>query len=193
MFKKVLSIKLVKISNKNVVALLFLSAITSVSAYSQSQPPLPKSGGSVEATPSHSVVPLSAEDSKKPEKMKQRLEQLFMWRVSDRLQLSTSEEMHFEVEYKKISEEKRILRGRSDEVAAQLDQRKADKKLSTKLMQEYLDVMKKLNGLPSKEILMVEKLFGSSKAAEYVLLKREMMKKFKDMLSQDHSQAATAE
>lgn len=120
----------------------------------------------------------------KSEKMRQRLEQLFVWRVSDRLQLSTQEENRFSGEFKKLSDEKMKLSQDLDSLLDQMEAAKDDKKKSSDLLREYGVTLKKYTQSQNKELEVMEHLLGPRKMVQYVLLKREMTQKFKDVLTQ---------
>lgn len=132
--------------------------------------------------------PSYAED--KSDKIRQRVEQLFVWKVSDRLQLTPDQESKFEAAFKKITEEKQKNSQELDTALVNLEKAKADKKQSAKLLKTYLDLIKKSNQLPNREMDTVSKIFGSEKMVEYVLLKREMTQKFKDALVQGRDSKA---
>lgn len=133
-----------------------------------------------------------AKTEAKSMKMKQRLEQLFVWRVSDKLSFTPKEENQFVEQYKKLSDEKLKLVNHAEETLAQIEKNKSDVKKSQLLVKEYLGIQAQINQLSSKEIQNIEKLFGSSRAAEYVLLKREMTQKFKDALTSTDRSSASA-
>jgi hypothetical protein len=120
-------------------------------------------------------------------KMRQRLEQLFIWRVSDRLDLTTEEEEKFNEEYKKLSEERAKVTQKTDHILDQLSKEKTDKGKG-KLLGEYEDALKDAN-LQLKELTAMKKIFDSKQLADYVLLKRDMFHKFRNVLISDTSAA----
>ena len=123
----------------------------------------------------------------KSEKMKQRLEQLFIWRVSDRLQLTPGEESKFTDQFKKLSEERAKLSQELESTLDKIDKDKENSERTSKLLTDYTSVLRKYNQVQSKEMDVMSKLFGTKKMVQYVLLKREMTQKFKDVLSQQSS------
>ncbi|MDZ4676957.1 MAG: hypothetical protein SGI74_05545 [Oligoflexia bacterium] len=135
--------------------------------------------------------PIFAQNSKddKADKMRQRLEQLFVWRVSDRLQLTPTEEIKFNSEFKKISDKKTQVSNRLESLLDQLEKKKSDTATSTKLLKEYQEVLKQHNALQSNEMEVMGKMFGHKKLVEYVLLKKEMTQKFKDVLTHGQTKA----
>src|ERR1019366_6952747 len=88
------------------------------------------------------AVPTRAQEDGK-EKMRSRLEQLFIWRVSDKLQLSPDEETKFATEYRKLSEDRANAFHKMDEILNKLADLKDDKKARAKLLNEYEEASKK--------------------------------------------------
>ena len=130
------------------------------------------------------VSPAEAEKHHgRSEKMKQRLEQLFIWRVSDRLQLTPAEESKFTDEFHKLSEERAKLSQDLDVTLDQIDKEKDNSDKTSKLLADYTSELKKYNSMQGKEMDAMSHLFGTKKMVQYVLLKREMTQKFRDVLS----------
>lgn len=130
------------------------------------------------------VSPAQAEDHQaKSEKMKQRLEQLFIWRVSDRLQLTPAEESKFTDEFHKLSEERAKLSQQLEATLDQIDKEKDSIDKTSKLLAEYTSELKRYNAMQGKELDSMSHLFGTKKMVQYVLLKREMTQKFRDVLA----------
>lgn len=126
---------------------------------------------------------MGGEHGAKSEKMRQRLEQLFVWRVSDRLQLTPTQETKFTEEFHKLSDERSKLSQELDSTLDQIDKEKENSDKSTKLLSDYTSALKRYNTMQSKEMDVMGHLFGTKKMVQYVLLKREMTQKFKDLLS----------
>jgi hypothetical protein len=120
----------------------------------------------------------------KTDKMRHRLEQIFVWRVADRLGLSTQEESRFNEEFTKLSHEKSELSRKLEVCLAKLVQDKGNNKAVAKHLDEYRDTLKKYNMLQSREMEVLSRIFKPEKMVEYVLLKQEMTQKFKDVLVQ---------
>jgi hypothetical protein len=122
------------------------------------------------------------------EKMHARLEQLFTWRVSDRLRLNPEEEIKFNAEFKKLSIEKTNLTQELDRILEKIEKEKNNDKIISRLLSDYQTCLKKGNDLQIRELQVMKKIFGSRKFIEYILLKREMTQKFKDVLTQNSAQ-----
>jgi hypothetical protein len=127
------------------------------------------------------VPALSQEEGK--EKMRSRLEQLFIWRVSDKLQLTPDEETKFAAEYKKLSEDRADAFHKMDDILNKLSEVKDDKKARAKLLSEYEEASKKSVRVQDNELPAMKKIFTQDQLVEYVLLKREMFHKFRDALA----------
>ncbi len=133
----------------------------------------------------YSSTGLNAQNSvEKTEKMRQRLEQLFIWRVSDRLRLTPEQENHFSSQFKKLTEDRAKLSQSLESLLDQIEKKKVNKKESATLLTEYKAQLKKYNQFQNEELDSMGKIFDSSKMIDYVLLKREMTLKFKDVLVQ---------
>ena len=117
------------------------------------------------------------------DKMKKRLEELFTWRVSDRLQLSSEEEAKFTDQFKKLSDERAKLYQDMDAVLDKIDREKDNTANATKLLGDYNSILKKMSQVQVKEMDVMTKLFGTKRMIQYVLLKREMTQRFKKVLS----------
>ncbi|MBK9293138.1 MAG: hypothetical protein IPM57_01645 [Oligoflexia bacterium] len=132
-----------------------------------------------------------AHSDSKADKAKQRLEQLFIWKVSDKLQLSPKEEEKWATEYKKLADQKGKLTVKAEELMGKIENSQmADKAKATQLLKEHLAVQSEIHKLQLKEVQIVEKLFGSQKATQYVLVKREMLQKIRDLLSERNHASA---
>ena|ERR1700683_4491995 len=116
------------------------------------------------------------------DKMRARLEQLFMWRVSDRLQLTPDKESQFSAEYKKLSDEKTQDSRKMDDIVEKIS-KETDSKKKAKLVGDYEDTLKKYTQVQLTEITSMKKIFNVDQMADYVLLKRDMIHKFRDVLT----------
>lgn len=125
-----------------------------------------------------------AVESQKSEKIKDRLEKLFVWRVSDRLGLTPEQEEKFNKKYSDLSSERRVLTGQLTDAMNEMERVKAKSADSDKALKKYREILNKLSTLQQKELDELGKDFGPQKMVEYILLKREMTEKFKDVLTQ---------
>jgi antirestriction protein len=122
------------------------------------------------------------------QKMRARLEQLFIWRVSDRLHLTSEEEAKFTAEYKRLSDERTQASAKMEDILAKLGDEKV-KKTKVKLLSDYEEVFKKYTDIQQEEMTAMKKLFDTDRLADYVLLKRDMRHRFRDVLAKNGEDA----
>jgi hypothetical protein len=139
------------------------------------------------------ATPKARAEEEVKEKMRSRLEQLFIWRVSDKLQLTPDEETKFTNAYKKLSDDRTAAFRKIDDIVSKLAEQKDDKKARAKLWIEYEDASKKANKVQENEIPTLKKIFTTDQLVEYVVLKREMFHKFREALGSAKSTATAAD
>ena len=115
-------------------------------------------------------------------KTKSRLEDLFVWRVSDTLELSPDVEAKFSAEFKRLSEKKAKLGKEIDDVLGEIEKSKDQSKVDAQL-KAYKDKLSEQSRISLEEVETFEKLFGKQKFAQYLVLKRDLTQKLKDFVS----------
>ncbi|MEQ1877361.1 MAG: hypothetical protein ABL958_12015 [Bdellovibrionia bacterium] len=115
-------------------------------------------------------------------KSKSRLEDLFVWRVSDTLSLTPDVEAKFSTEFKRLSEKKAKLGKDIDDVLADIEKSKDQAKVDTQL-KTYKEKLTEQSRISLEEVESFEKLFGKQKFAQYLVLKRDLTQKLKDFVS----------
>jgi hypothetical protein len=115
-------------------------------------------------------------------KTKSRLEELFVWRVSDTLELSPDVESKFSSEFKRLSEKKTQLAQDIDGLVHELSAAKDPKKVES-LLKTYREKVTDQSRISVEEVESLEKLFGKPKFAQYLVLKRDLTQKLKDFVS----------
>jgi hypothetical protein len=123
------------------------------------------------------VLPVSANN-----KAKSRIEELFVWRVSDSLSLSPEIENKFSEEFKRLSDRKTSLWSEIETLVEQMESTKDPKKIET-LLKEHKAKVAAHSKIQLEEVETFEKLFGKQKFAQYLVLKRELTQKLKDFVS----------
>ncbi len=109
---------------------------------------------------------------------KNRVEELFIWKISDELSLSVPEEKSFS----KLVRELNLKRNQTNEkIQANLKSlaASANPKEQEKLLNEQKKLLKSYGEIPVEEIDKVQKMFGPKKATHYFVLKNEMASKLK--------------
>jgi hypothetical protein len=115
---------------------------------------------------------------------KNQVEDIFIWKISDELQLSAKQEKEFGDIHRTLNKKKSEI---SEEIKLnQTDIRKNEKPLSkieqTKLIQKNRQLLQNLNQLNLDEFDSMKKLLGSEKFLSYLFLKQEINTKFKSMV-----------
>jgi len=128
--------------------------------------------GSAFATPNNSGV----------EHAKSRLEELFLWKVSEGLSLKTQEEEHFRGEFKKLSQKRYKISEQIDETLDSMD-KAANRKKVTNLLDRYRTQLKNYNDVQIEEVRVMRRIFGEKRMAQYLIMKRDLTQKLKNMLS----------
>jgi hypothetical protein len=113
---------------------------------------------------------------------KQRLEELFIWKVSEELKLDPAEEKKFGDTVRDINKSKAALQKDLDD---QIDRIKtAGEKDLKKELSNYKSKLKKYNDLAVSEVDRIKRAIGDQKTARYLVLKSELSTKLKSMLSE---------
>jgi hypothetical protein len=73
-----------------------------------------------------------------------------------------------------------------------MESTKSDKELE-RLLAEYRDTLKSYNECQTRELDSLKKVFDSKKLSQYMLVKRDMTRRFKDVLSQGNAQASRSQ
>ncbi len=118
-----------------------------------------------------------------------KVEELFIWKISDELKLSVPEE-------KSLSDLIRGLNERRTHVNEGLQE--ALKKMSSaqtvgereKILVEHRKLLKSYSDLSLEEADRVQKLFGAEKATRYFVLKNDLTNRLKSMLASPEPKAA---
>jgi hypothetical protein len=115
---------------------------------------------------------------------KNQIEDIFIWKLSDELQLSAKQEKEFGDIHRSLNKKKSEL---SEQIKnAQTDLKKTDIKMSVfdqnKLIKKNRILLMQLNQLSVDEFDSMKKLLGSEKFLQYLFLKQELNTKFKSMV-----------
>lgn len=115
------------------------------------------------------------------DKNKNRMEELFMWKVSDALALDQKEESEFKRVMEKIRDVRNKRTAKIDETLRKLD--KADSKEKPQLLAQYKDMLKEYNSCQVEEVEELEKLLGTERVAKYLVLKDQLLNRLKGALA----------
>ncbi len=111
-----------------------------------------------------------------------KIEDLFIWKISDELKLSTSEEKKFGEIFKKLNKKKSDLVHEHDDIMARLA--KVEGKDLKDVLKKYRDNLAETNKIPMQEFDEIKKLFGEDRIAKYLQVKRDLTNKVKNLLTE---------
>lgn len=115
------------------------------------------------------------------DKNRARVEELFLWKVSDALALDSKQEIEFSKIMKKLREDKARLDGQMEDVLRKIDAQK-DEKAQISLLEEYKGYLREYSSYQSREIEQLDKLLGPQKVAKYLVLKEKLINRLKGAL-----------
>lgn len=119
-----------------------------------------------------------------------RVEELFIWKISDEMKLSVPDEKAFSDLFRKMNQKKAESNEEIQSILKKLSESK-DLKDKEKLLKEHRKALKAYNDLTMEEVDQIQKLFGSEKAAQYFVLKNDLTNKLKSMLASPEKAAKT--
>jgi len=115
------------------------------------------------------------------EKAKSRLEELFLWKMSDTLDLSTEEEEKFRTKFKELNERKAKSAQEMDRLMSDIE--RSDPKALPKKLEAYNKSLVTYSNIQVEEAKSMRKILGDKRFAKYLILKRDLNQKLKNMLS----------
>jgi hypothetical protein len=110
------------------------------------------------------------------------LEELMIWKVSDELQLKSTEEKAFSQTVKNLNQEKAQLSEQLQQNLTSLQNEKSEKKIQD-ILKKYRQTLVAYSKLNEKEFDEMLKLLGTQRMSQYLLLKQEITQKIKGLLS----------
>lgn len=116
------------------------------------------------------------------EKARSRLEDLFLWKVSDTLNLSPDEENKFNLEFRNLSDKKLAAATEMEKITKELGAG-ADPKQLSKSLENYKSSLTRYNQVQIDELKSMRKIFGDKRFAQYLILKHDLTQKLKNLLS----------
>jgi hypothetical protein len=111
-----------------------------------------------------------------------KIEELFIWKISDELKLSIPEERKFSELFRTLSKKKSDLAKEQDEIVTRLA--KAHEKNQKDFLKRYREILVEANKLPTVEFDEVKKLLGEDRVGKYLQVKRDLTNKVKNLLSE---------
>lgn len=115
----------------------------------------------------------------------QRLEDLFIWKVSDELKLSTIEEEEFASQLRALNNKRKKLNEEIEILLKEMGQVSLAPKEAAllKKLRDYERKIKQYSDTQIEEIRQVEKVLGARRASNYFSLKNDLVFKIRQSLS----------
>lgn len=110
-----------------------------------------------------------------------RIEQLFIWKVSDELKLSTNEEIKFRSTLIDLNKKKQNLSQEYEDILLTYKQI-ANQKKTTEFKKKILNNLKEQSQLNTLEINELSKFLSEQKIMEYLLIKKDISDKVRASL-----------
>lgn len=122
---------------------------------------------------------------------KNKFEELLIWKLSDDLKLTVSEEKKFSEWMRELNHKKAAINNQIEGVIRSLSEISTNNKISLKnnekeydkLLIDYRRLLKSYNELSIKEIDNLQKIIGVSKTGQYLVFKSDLTNKLKQMLT----------
>ncbi len=112
-----------------------------------------------------------------------KIEELFLWKISDDLKLSVPEEKALSEFVKSQTNKKNKLNEETQENLRQISLAGGDAKKLEKLLVEHRRLLKSYNDLSIQELDQIQKKLGAAKAAQYFVLKNDLTTRLKTLLA----------
>jgi hypothetical protein len=120
-----------------------------------------------------------------------KFEDLFIWKVSDELKLSVPEEKIFSDLVRDLNQKRQTLNEAMQDTLKKLKDAKT-KPEQTRLLSQYRAQLKKHSQLGLDEIDRIKKSLGTDRAAQYFVLKNELMTELRSKLTKPDADKSTA-
>lgn len=113
---------------------------------------------------------------------KNHVEDIFIWKISDELKLSTQEEKQFTDIQKNLNKQKFELNKKIQDSIQSIQNTDQDKNKLTDILKEHRKLITQYNQISLDEFDQIKKLFGATKFAKYIQIKSELNTKIKSIL-----------
>jgi hypothetical protein len=118
-----------------------------------------------------------------------KVEELFLWKISDELKLTMPEEKALAEFTKAQNEKKNKLNEQTKENLKSISDAGSDNKKLEKLLAEHRKIIKAYNDLSLDEMDQIQKKLGVAKAGQYLVLKNDLTNRLKALLSNPEKSA----
>ena len=116
------------------------------------------------------------------EASKSKIEELFIWKMSDELSLSPQEEKKFSDLVKSLNEKKANMSVELREQLEKMQKAKTDQEKNQSLNQ-YKKILQSYNRLSEEELDKVKSLLGVGRTIKYLEVKQDMTNRLKSLLA----------
>ena len=113
---------------------------------------------------------------------KSKVEELFIWKMSDELSLNSGEEKKFSEMVKDLNLRKTEYNQAMQSALEEMKTAKSDKDKSLTLT-KYKRALQKYNELSEEELLKTQKLLGVSRTVQYLQVKQDLTNRLKSLLA----------
>jgi hypothetical protein len=111
-----------------------------------------------------------------------RVEELFIWKISDEMKLSVPDEKSFSELIRGLNHKKSKTNEEIQSVLKKLS-KASERKEKEKLLLEHRRLLKSYNDLSLEEVDRIQKIFGIEQAAKYFVLKNDLTARLKSLLA----------
>jgi len=108
-----------------------------------------------------------------------RVEQLFLWKISEELKLSVKEEKEITSLIQGLNQKKSTLNKELDSISTEFK----DAKNKEPLLKKYRSLLMEYNQISLNELDGVQKILGKTKTMQYLYLKTDFTMKIKSLFS----------
>lgn len=112
-----------------------------------------------------------------------KVEELFLWKLSDEMKLSVPEEKALTDILRKSSLEKTQIQEKIQMSLKALSDSSVDQKKTEKLISEHRQLLQKSHDLNMQEISAIQKRIGAQKTAQFLVLRNELTLKLKSIFT----------
>ncbi len=113
--------------------------------------------------------------------LKNKTEEIYIWKLSDELKLSATEEQTFSDFIREMNRRRYGLNQAIQDNIAMMSKVKL-KSEKEKLLLAHKNLLKNFNDINLDEVEKISKMLGAEKGTQYFVLKNEMNSKFKELL-----------
>jgi hypothetical protein len=111
-----------------------------------------------------------------------RVEDLFLWKISEELKLSVKEEKDLSNVIKELNQKKSKAGDQIQELISKMSSSKNAKE-SKKLLFDYETALKNYNGISLEEVKRLEKTLSPEKVTKYFVVKAELTAKIRNLMA----------